>query len=169
MSIDHANDIRNCIKKISELATDLEAKLEPFATKATQRRIDMIDRELSSLVSQLTNVRKELDAGKHEKVLLSLGKPDSIARFYAFSMVSLEKLPLDLITENRIFGSGIYAIYYQSSNVLTYSALAASETPIYVGKAIPDNPEADTTEQQGTALLPKWNIIKFKHFLILKQ
>jgi hypothetical protein len=83
---------------------------------------------------------------------ITLGRPDGIARFFAFCFANRPKLPLADLTQNRNLGSGIYAIYYHGAAIAAYRPIAASETPIYVGKADPKDPFAATPQAQGTAL-----------------
>jgi hypothetical protein len=58
-------------------------------------------------------------------------------------------VPLGGIPET--YGSGVYAIYYQGDHPL-YAAIAGKETPIYVGKADPEKPDANTAREQGRKL-----------------
>ena len=54
--------------------------------------------------------------------------------------------------KERFYGAGVYAIYYHGKSVQAYQPLSGTETPIYVGKADPDAPYAETTEKQGEVL-----------------
>lgn len=51
----------------------------------------------------------------------------------------------------RMYGSGVYAIYYTGDHP-AYVRISGTETPIYVGKADPAEPEARNARAQGPRL-----------------
>jgi hypothetical protein len=60
-----------------------------------------------------------------------------------------------LLTELRpTYGSGVYAIYYTGPHP-AYAEISNTETPIYVGKADPDEPRAASPRQQGVRLFSR--------------
>lgn len=83
---------------------------------------------------------------------ISLGRSDGIAKFFAFSFLNQNREPLEEISDSPFFGSGVYAIYYRGKEVPAYQPLSGSETPIYVGKADPIDPMAETVEEQGQSI-----------------
>lgn len=137
---------------IEELGNELQETIRKHRDGMAQPIRDKLDVKLAKLVTCFSEARKILDIGKHGKIALSLGHPDAIARFYAFSLVNFDRVSLEDTAENRFFGSGIYAIYYKGHEIPAYQPLAKSETPIYVGKAVPSDRQAEHTEQQGPAL-----------------
>jgi len=145
-------ELRKKIAEIENLGSELQQALQKHRDQISQRIRDNLDLKLAELVQCFKEARRILDIGKHGKVALSMGHPDAIARFYAFSLVNFDRLPLEEAGANRFFGSGIYAIYYMGTEIPGYQPLSVSETPIYVGKAVPDDREAESTEQQGPAL-----------------
>jgi hypothetical protein len=117
----------------------------------TDNNADLTDAqkgELRALRDALNTVLVEKTAPAE----ITLGRPDGIARFFAFCFANRPKLPLDKLSQNRHFGSGIYAIYYHGTSIAAYSPIATTETPIYVGKADPRDPFAPTPQAQGSAL-----------------
>lgn len=108
--------------------------------------------ESGSLISELQNVRERISPVRIGAIGITLGRSDSIAKFFAFSITNQEKRPLDKLEEAPFHGSGVYAIYYHGTKEKAYIPLSCTETPIYVGKADPKNPQAETVEEQGLAL-----------------
>jgi len=152
MSDSPQTQLRKKIKEIEELGHELQEGLRKHRDEMPQLNRDKLDTKLAELVGCFIEARKILDMGKHGKIALSLGHPDAIARFYAFSLVNFDRVSLEDTAKNRFYGSGIYAIYYVGTEIPSYLPLAESETPIYVGKAVPGDREAEYTEQQGPAL-----------------
>ena len=64
-------------------------------------------------------------------------------------MLAQKAVPLGEVPET--YGSGVYAIYYQGDHPL-YTAIRGRETPIYVGKADPEEPDASSAREQGRKL-----------------
>lgn len=152
MSDSPQTELGKKIKGIEELGNELQEGLHTHRDEISQLNRDKLDAKLAQLVGCFMEARKILDIGKHGKIALSLGHPDAIARFYAFSLVNFDRVSLEQTAENRFYGSGIYAIYYKGAEIYSYCPLSDSETPIYVGKAVPEDRDAELTEQQGPAL-----------------
>jgi len=152
MSDSPERELRKKIAEIEELGRGLQESIREYRDGMAQPIRDKLDAKLAQLVACLSEARKILDIGKHGKIALSLGHPDAIARFYAFSLVNFDRVSLESACENRFYGSGIYSIYYKGKEIPAYQPLSKSETPIYVGKAVPGDRQAEHTEQQGPAL-----------------
>ncbi len=165
MSASLQAELRKRIEEITKLGKHLQDELREYRDGMPQLIRDNLDAKLVELVQCFTDARKILDIRKHGKIALSLGHPDAIARFYAFSLVNFERVSLEETTENRFYGSGIYAIYYHGNEIPSYLPLSISETPIYVGKAVPGDRKAELTEQQGPAL---WNRLR-EHLKSIKK
>jgi len=118
----------------------------------TGRQLDLRDRKLKVIAEMIQSVRHTIDPAKHEIIAISLGRPDALARFFAFSFVEREPSSMNDIESSRFFGSGVYAIYYIGEDIPPYLPLANTETPIYVGKAVPENRSAETAFDQGSVL-----------------
>ncbi len=108
--------------------------------------------EAGSLVGELQHARELISPIHFGAIGITLGRSDSIAKFFAFSFTNQDKSPLDTLVGAPFFGSGVYAIYYHGRDEVAYLPLSGSETPIYVGKADPKNPQAETVEEQGQSL-----------------
>lgn len=145
---------RRILREIDEGLGELRSLIETGRDGLSLRVRDGLDGEIRQRLEMLIDLRRLLEPGRHRENPVSLGRPDAIARFYAFSFVNRSQVCLqDVETiESRFFGSGVYAIYYQGDDVPCYSPLSGSETPIYLGKAIPADPEAQTPEDQGPAI-----------------
>jgi Eco29kI restriction endonuclease len=138
--------LRKSLAKIDEnthFSPDASVSLEKFADSA------------GAAMDELRRVRNQIFPGRFGTIAISLGRSDSIAKFFAFSFVNQEKRGLDSLLDAPFCGSGVYAIYYHGSTQKAYQALSGTETPIYVGKADPKNPYAETAEDQGQALFAR--------------
>lgn len=103
-------------------------------------------------LAELERVLHRLSPQRFGSVGITLGRADGIAKFFAFSFVATEKLPLATLNNQPFWGSGVYAIYYGGEHEPAYRPLAGTETPIYVGKADPVDAFANSLEGQGQSL-----------------
>ncbi len=108
--------------------------------------------EAGALIGNLHHARELISPIHFGAIGITLGRSDSIAKFFAFSFTNQDKRPLHKLADSPFFGSGVYAIYYHGDSEHAYLPLSGSETPIYVGKADPKNPQAETVEEQGQSL-----------------
>ena len=109
-------------------------------------------RETGALVADLHRVREWISPVRFGAIGITLGRSDGIAKFFAFSFVSREKKSLAELIPKPFYGAGVYALYYRGKSEKAYRPLSGTETPIYVGKADPADPQAETVEEQGQAL-----------------
>ncbi len=117
-----------------------------------ERMVTNIVNESGTLIRELTKLREKISPVRFGRIGITLGRSDSIAKFFAFSFTSQEKRPLDSLADSPFLGSGVYAVYYNGKSEQAYLPISSTETPIYVGKADPRNPQAETTEEQGNTL-----------------
>lgn len=75
--------------------------------------------------------------------------PKTVGRMVSLALLAQPKIPLGAVKPS--YGSGVYAIYYAGNHPL-YARIAGTETPIYVGKADPNNGDASTPREQGPRL-----------------
>lgn len=108
--------------------------------------------QASNLLAALTAARERLSPVKVGRINVTLGNPKSIAKFFTFNFINQPRKPLSEALENQFYGAGVYAIYYDGSTEKAYVPLSGTETPIYVGKADPEEAYAENTEEQGKAL-----------------
>ena len=90
-------------------------------------------------------------------ISITLGRPDALSRFFAFNFTERPRLDFASVAEGRFYGPGAYALYYIGKDIEPYQPLSNSETPIYVGKAVPARPTAETAFDQGPAI---WKRLK---------
>ncbi len=108
--------------------------------------------ESGALFNELRHVREQISPVRFGAIGITLGRSDSIAKFFSFSFTNQKKRVLERLVDSPFYGAGVYAIYYHGETEKAYLPLSCSETPIYVGKADPKNPQAETVEEQGQAL-----------------
>jgi hypothetical protein len=75
--------------------------------------------------------------------------PKTVGRMVSLALLAQPMVPLE--TVKPAYGSGVYAIYYSGDHPL-YARISGTETPIYVGKADPNNGDASTAREQGPRL-----------------
>jgi hypothetical protein len=145
------------LKEINRRIAALVASLEELENAdreygSNSTEVGKFVRESGKLIGKLEAVRETLSPVELGRIGITLGRSDSIAKFFAFSFLNEHKRPFSELESRRFYGSGVYALYYCGKKVPSYSALSDTETPIYVGKTDPDNPYAETSEAQGMAL-----------------
>lgn len=75
--------------------------------------------------------------------------PKTVGRMVSLALLAQPRVSLGAI--KPAYGSGVYAIYYSGDHPL-YARISATETPIYIGKADPNNGDASTAREQGPRL-----------------
>lgn len=145
------------VNSLCTASSDLAALVAEGLPEMAGRELDRRDLKLREIAEIIQGVRNKIDPAKHEIIAISLGRPDALSRFFAFSFVEREPSPLEEIRDGRFFGSGVYAIYYKGEDITPYLPIANTETPIYVGKAVPENRTAESAYDQGTVL---WRRLK---------
>ena len=153
------NRLISIAKRLGSLVEDVAA-LSP-SQRASFRDALLRDKRGAWLRTQIKSLRDgcaemeslidDLSPTKIERVQITLGRSDGIAKYFAFLFLHRPRYRLDELS-SEFFGSGVYAIYYVGKSELAYSRLSGSETPIYIGKADPDEAYAESTIEQGLAL-----------------
>lgn len=146
------SSLRDLLRRIQDLKDSIHAFEMGEASGKTERTVKKIVDESGALIKELTAFREKISPIHFGRIGITLGRSDGIAKFFAFSFTSQEKRPLDTLAGSPFFGSGIYAIYYHGKAEQAYLPISRTETPIYVGKADPADPQAETTEEQGKVL-----------------
>lgn len=123
----------------------------------TERQLVTRDCTLAQISELVHQARYCIDPAKHDIIAISLGRPDALSRFFAFSFIERTKVDFTALAESKFYGSGVYALYYAGSEIDPYLPLTGTESPIYVGKAVPDDPSAETAFHQGLAI---WKRLK---------
>jgi hypothetical protein len=132
------SELRERLKNLRGLLPTLT---RPAANKA------MI--ELLALMSEIEEARSHLDPIKEPGASFDPTNPDTAGRLVALALIAQDKVPMARTI--RTYGSGVYAIYYAGDHP-AYAGVSRTETPIYVGKADPQNAEARTSREQGPQL-----------------
>lgn len=108
-----------------------------------------IDRALAILHASVERTRSEVDGVFLPSGMFNPFDPPTIGRLVVLALLAQPRVPLGDIPD--AYGAGIYAIYYQGDHPY-YAPISGTETPIYVGKADPKDPDATTPRGQGTSL-----------------
>lgn len=104
---------------------------------------------LSDFANILEDARAETDKVRLPKTTFDPFEPKTVGRMVALALLAQPLVPLSAVPD--AYGSGIYAIYYTGTHPL-YAAISGTETPIYVGKADPKEPDASNPREQGNKL-----------------
>jgi hypothetical protein len=139
--------------KVATMAQTLVREVTRLSQSLPRERTTQ-DKELIGALQKLRGQIDRLLKGESGfgSDTITLGRSDGIARYFAFCFVGRPKQLLDEITAQKFQGSGVYAIYYHGKELPTYLPISESETPIYVGKADPQDAFADNAEEQGPTL-----------------
>lgn len=147
------SSLPDLLKQIQTLRISLPASMTPNTIDdQDDRMIKRFVSESGLLIQELRRVREQVSPIRFGAIGITLGRSDSIAKFFAFSFTNQEKRALDTLIDSPFYGAGVYAIYYHGNTESAYLPLSGTETPIYVGKADPKNPQAETVEEQGQSL-----------------
>lgn len=136
---------QSVIEELRERLTRLRELLPSLSKPAAKKAMG----ELLSIMDDLESARADLDPIKDPGASFDPADPDTAGRLVALALIAQDRVPLGRVA--RTYGSGVYAIYYRGDHPL-YAAVSATETPIYVGKADPDSPNARTPREQGPRL-----------------
>lgn len=155
--MEKTTDGRMTLPRLLKQVRGLRKSIQSFgevtpATKPDGAAAKRFVNETGSLIAELHAVRELVSPVHFGAIGITLGRSDSIAKFFAFSFTNQDKRRLDKLSEAPFYGAGVYAIYYHGKAEKAYLPLSDTETPIYVGKADPKNPQAETVEAQGQAL-----------------
>lgn len=132
------DDIEELVRELNESAADVPASRRV----ALKRRVD-------ELVEKLRVTAKALDPVQVPSHFFDPSDPRLVGRFVGLALVAQPKVALGEI--ERVYGSGVYALYYHGS-FRAYAPISNAEHPIYVGKADPADGAATTPQGQGARL-----------------
>ncbi|HWI81515.1 Eco29kI family restriction endonuclease [Ramlibacter sp.] len=133
---------------LSELKEQL-GRLQQLLPKLAKPAANRAMAELLTIAGEIERFRVDLDPIKEPGASFDPSNPETAGRLVALALIAQERVRLDRIA--RTYGSGVYAIYYRGNHP-AYTRLSRSETPIYVGKADPQQPDARTSREQGPQL-----------------
>ena len=95
-----------------------------------------------------------LDPIEYPDKVFDPSDPRVVGELTARTLLAQPMAPLAGIS--AFYGSGVYAIYYRG-NLPVYAAIRAKDHPLYIGKADPAKPEAETVREQGVRLVGRLN------------
>lgn len=104
---------------------------------------------LRDLSAQLRDALRNADPVRQPEAMFDPSDPGLLGGVAALALVAQDRR--DLSSLQPFYGSGVYAVYYHGPHP-AYAQVAGTETPLYVGKAVPAKPKALTPEDQGTKL-----------------
>ncbi|MDP2137721.1 MAG: Eco29kI family restriction endonuclease [Candidatus Didemnitutus sp.] len=148
------------LKRASETAVTFRHELAALDEELLRATINTLDSEAllrrgGESLAELERVLRLMSPQRYGSLGITLGRTDGIAKFFAFSFVTTEQLPLVDLAAHPFWGSGVYAIYYRGEKEPAYAPLSGTETPIYVGKVDPVDAFAESIEAQGKKLFQR--------------
>lgn len=130
---------------VSRAVLERLPKLTELSKPQAKRLRDSFDK----YVSDLARYRERLDPVRDPDSSFDPANPDTVGRLVVIALLAQDRVPLAEISPT--YGSGVYAIYYIGDHS-AYDEISRTETPIYVGKADPDDPSAASPREQGPRL-----------------
>lgn len=146
-------DTDRLLKVLQSLLESLPGE-PPDLTAIRTARLKELRIEIQSAIAKLQMFLPELDPIKQPPYVLDPSDPAVVGKLIADTLLIQERRVLEGIS--KFYGSGVYAIYYNGP-FEAYKPLVGTETPIYVGKADPEEREAVTSIEQGVKL---WSRLK---------
>lgn len=110
--------------------------------------------EIRVAIAELDEFLRDLDPIRQPSSVFDPSNPKVVGRFVSLALVAQTRHPLADIP--KVYGSGVYAIYYKGSFEF-YRPWSGSETPLYVGQAAPADRNARTATEQGPRLSARLN------------
>ena len=118
---------------------------------------------IQTAVDRLERLQLNLDPIRLPSLVFDPSNPKVVGKLIGDTLLEQERVPLENLP--RFYGSGVYAIYYNGP-FPAYKPARGTDTPLYVGKADPSNPDAHTPKQQGTKL---WGRLSTDHAKNIKS
>lgn len=116
------------------------------AAPATVRRVRA---GLTRHFEAVEKARSSTDPVSTPRASFDPSDPKTVGRMVSIALIAQPVVPLASVRPS--YGAGVYAIYYTGDHPL-YRRISGTETPIYVGKADPNNGDASTPREQGPRL-----------------
>jgi hypothetical protein len=133
---------------VSRTVLERLPRLDGLSKSQAKRLRDRFD----SYVEELPAFRERIDPVRDQDASFDPANPDTVGRLVVLALLAQERVPLRDISPT--YGSGVYALYYLGPHP-AYAEIAGTETPIYVGKADPDEPRAGNPREQGVRLFSR--------------
>jgi len=140
-------EITDALRALLHALPETHPILDP-ASISPKRRKDL--RELiQTALARLEALDANLDPIRLPSLVFDPANPEVVGKLIGDTLLEQPRIPIEKL--HRFYGSGVYAIYYRGT-FPAYSPASGTDTPLYVGKADPSNPEARTPKEQGTKL-----------------
>lgn len=133
------------LERLRDALDDVLATADAANPTTTKR----IREGLAEHAKALEAARSSSDPVRMPRVSFDPSDPKTIGRMVSLALIAQPRIPLANIPQ--AYGSGVYALYYHGDHPL-YAKIRDTETPIYVGKADPQNPDASDSREQGSKL-----------------
>lgn len=121
---------------------------EALAT-LSQNQAGKVRVTVARAISRLATLAEALDPVRLPGRVFNPSDPALVGPFIGLGLLAQPRMPLAAV--GKFYGSGVYAIYYRG-DFPAYAPLSGAEHPIYVGKADPVDPKADSPLGQGPKL-----------------
>jgi hypothetical protein len=147
--------ISNMAISVGKLAKALAALLEILPessiqlAEGTTREARKLRSQIEVAMARLRLLAHHLDPIQRPPFVFDPTNPEFIGKLIGHTLLEQARQPLASIP--RFHGSGVYALYY-AGDFEAYRPIRGKETPIYVGKADPPTPDAQTYLEQGPKL-----------------
>ncbi len=135
----------------SELNELLKSAAESGLAGSNLRRLND---EIRAAITELDGFLRQLDPIRQPSSVFDPSNPKVVGRFVSLALVAQSRHPLDDVP--KVYGSGVYAIYYNGDFPL-YGPWSGGETPLYVGQAAPADHSARSATDQGPRLSARLN------------
>ena len=135
----------------AEISGLLQAATDAELTDHQRRKLN---EEIRRAIADLGEFLHGLDPIRQPSSVFDPSNPKVVGRFVALALVAQPRFRLAEIP--RVYGSGVYAIYYRGAFPL-YAPFSGTETPLYVGQAAPADRNARTATEQGPRLTARLN------------
>lgn len=139
-SIEVTGELRGHLERLSEQAQNGEL---------TAHRRRTLQVEVQSVMGELSKLLQAIDPISQPVAVFDPSNPKVVGRFVSLALVAQERQQLADVMP--AYGAGVYAIYYVGP-FEPYAPISGTETPIYVGQASPQMPNARTPMEQGVKL-----------------
>ena len=124
----------------------------PMSSGLSKPQAKRLRQRFDEYVQNLATYRERLDPVTDPDASFDPSNPDTIGRLVVLGLLAQDRVPLRELRPT--YGSGVYAIYYVGAHPAD-AEISGTETPIYVGKADPDEPRAATPREQGVRLFSR--------------
>jgi hypothetical protein len=140
---------------LATIKADVEVVLrevdDTFLARLTATARKTFKAELCETIALLDQLAVRIDPIRQPGAVFNPSNPQTIGRMIALCMANRAPRPLVELADDPFYGGGVYAIYYHGPHP-AYAPITGRPIPIYVGKADPNEVQADSAEDHGIKL-----------------